>query len=135
MASKDIRDLTPFLQRVFFNFRSWYVRMFPGRDLVLTCTYRPREEQNELYQQGRTKPGPIVTNVDGIKVKGMHNYSPKEGGARAFDFAVLIKGKATWSEKYYDSAWLFFRQAGLTKKVSWGRNWKKFKDRPHIEEA
>lgn len=131
MASRDIRFLTPFLQRVFFNLRSWYVQMFPGRDLVLTCTYRSCEEQNELYQQGRTKPGPIVTNVDGIKVKGKHNYNP----AKAFDFAVLIDGKETWSDKYYDSAWLFFRQAGLTKKVSWGRNWKNFKDRPHIEEV
>jgi len=130
MTSRDIRDLTPFLQRVFFNFRSWYKRMFPVRDIVLTCTYRDPAEQNRLYKQGRTTPGPIVTNIDGIKKKSMHNYKP----ARAFDFAVVIHGKTTWDAKCYDSAWLFFRQAKLTKKVAWGRNWKNFKDYPHIEE-
>ena len=131
MTSTDIRDLTPFLQRIFFNFRSWYKRMFPARDLILTCTYRDTDEQNRLYQQGRTRPGKIVTNIDGIKKKSMHNYKP----ARAFDFAVKTGGKVEWEEKYYDSCWLFFRQAKLTEKISWGRNWKNFKDHPHIEEV
>jgi hypothetical protein len=76
-----------------------------------------------------------VTNIDGITKKSKHNYGQKEGGAKAFDFAVLINGKITWKESYYDAAWLFFRQAKLTKKVSWGRNWKNFKDYPHIEEV
>lgn len=131
MTSKNIRDLTPFLQRVFFNFRSWYKRMFPTRDIILTCTYRDCVEQNRLYQQGRTTHGLIVTNIDGVRKKSKHNYKP----ARAFDFSVKINDKITWNEKYYDSAWLFFREAKLTKKVSWGRNWKNFKDYPHIEEV
>ena len=106
--------------------------MFSRRDLILTCTYRDCDEQNRLYQQGRTRPGPIVTDIDGIKKKSMHNYKP----ARAFDFAVKINDKIIWSEKYYDSCWLFFRQAKLTKKVRWGRNFKgPMIDRPHIEEA
>jgi len=106
--------------------------MFPLRDIILTCTYRDCYEQNRLYQQGRTTPGQRVTNIDGVKNKSMHNYNP----ARAFDFAVVIRGIAKWDKKYYDAAWLFFRQSHLTRKLRWGRNWKgKLKDRPHIEEV
>jgi len=104
--------------------------MFPNRDLILTCTYRDTAEQRRLYQNGRTVKGKIVTNIDGVKKKSKHNHKP----AQAFDFAVLINGNETWDEKYYDSAWLFFREAKLTNKVSWGRTWKNFKDYPHIEE-
>jgi len=133
MASKDIRDLTPFLQRVFFNANAWYIRQFHVRRLVLTCTYRDTAEQQYCYASGRTRPGPILTKCDGIKKKSMHGYKP----ARAFDFAVEINGRITWNEKYYNSVWAFFRQAKLTRKVRWGgRDFgKDFRDWPHIEEA
>ena len=132
MVSRDIRDLTPFMQRVAFNFKSWYKRMFPRRDIILTCTYRDIYDQNRLYRRGRTKPGPWATDCDGVIKKSKHNYRP----SRAFDFAVKINGKISWKEKYYDSAWLFFREAKLTKKVRWGGNWSsKRKDRPHIQQV
>ena len=132
MPSRKESDLTPFLQRVFFNCRAWYRRKFPGRDLILTCTYRSVAEQNKCYQQGRTKPGRIITNIDGIKKKSMHNYRP----SRAFDFAIMRNGKCVWDYRYFNSLWLFFREAKLTKKVSWGRDWTgtSFKDYPHIQE-
>ncbi len=134
MTFSDIRYLTPLLQRVFFNFQAWAKRVI-HRDIILVCTYRDCAEQNILYHKGRLTPGPIVTNIDGINEKSKHNYSPAEGGARAFDFAFLVKGKPVWKEEWYDSCWLFFRQAKLTKKVRWGRDWKNFKDKPHIEEV
>jgi len=135
MASRDIRDLSPFLQRVFFNMNSWYQRHFKYRHLILTCTYRSVTEQYKLYCQGRVTKGPVVTYIDGITKKSMHNYRPSEGGARAFDFAVVIRGKARWDKKYYDPCWLFFREAHLTRKIRWGRDFKNFSDFPHIQEV
>lgn len=37
---------------------------------------RPIDEQNKLYQQGRTTPGKIVTYKDGYTNKSKHNYQP-----------------------------------------------------------
>jgi len=130
MASRDIRDLSPFLQRVFFNMNSWYQRHFKYRKLILTCTYRSVKEQQYLYGSGRYRKGPILTNCDGVRNKSMHNFLP----SRAFDFAVVIRGKARWDAKYFDSCWAFFRDAHLTKKIVWGRNFTTLKDRPHIQE-
>jgi len=130
MPSKEITDLTPFLQRVFFNFRAWVKRVL-HKDIVLVCAYRNVEEQQSEYAKGRTRPGKRTTNCDGVKNKSNHNYRP----SRAFDFSFMVKGKLIWDKKWYDSCWLFFRQAKLTEKVRWGRNWKNFKDYPHIEEV
>lgn len=52
-------------------------------DITILHGHRTPAEQNALYQQGRTKPGKIVTNVDGYNKKSRHNYSPSQ----AFDFA------------------------------------------------
>src|SRR5260370_15781004 len=35
-----------------------------GIDLVLIAALRPLDAQHALYEQGRTTPGPIVTNAD-----------------------------------------------------------------------
>ena len=56
---KDIAELTPMAQRA--------CRLFllkcegQGLKVRITETYRSQERQNELYAQGRTKPGQIVT--------------------------------------------------------------------------
>ena len=34
-----------------------------GVDVIITSTYRDKESQDALYAQGRTKPGPRVTNA------------------------------------------------------------------------
>jgi len=47
-------------------------------DCSIISGMRTPEEQNKLYQQGRTKPGPKVTNVDGFKIKSKHNFNPSQ---------------------------------------------------------
>jgi peptidoglycan L-alanyl-D-glutamate endopeptidase CwlK len=55
-----------------------------GFNLRITHGFRTHEEQNELYAQGRTKPGPIVTNARGGE--SMHNFG------LAFDVVDKEKG-------------------------------------------
>lgn len=43
-----------------------------GINILVTQGLRTREEQDALYAQGRTKPGPIVTNARGGQ--SQHNY-------------------------------------------------------------
>jgi peptidoglycan LD-endopeptidase CwlK len=96
-----------------------------GHDLLLTCTYRSVEEQAALYAQGRTKPGPRVTNLDGVTHKSNHNYTP----ARALDVCVLVQGKVSWDPAQYAPLGELAKRYGLV----WGGAWQTLKDYPHLE--
>jgi peptidoglycan L-alanyl-D-glutamate endopeptidase CwlK len=62
-----------------------------GLDVLIYCTYRSIEEQNELYKIGRSLPGKIVTNARGGQ--SWHNFHA------AFDFVPMIGGKPQWADK------------------------------------
>lgn len=102
-----------------------YEAEHPGKHVVITCVYRSPEEQAELYTHGRTQPGPIVTQLDGVTQRSQHNMDP----ARAIDFCVTIGGKVTWDVQEYEVAGPFFEAQGLI----WGGRWKTFRDMPHVE--
>ena len=95
-----------------------------GRPIV-TEGYRSPAAQDALFEQGRTKPGAIVTYKRGGESK--HNLVP----ARALDVAFLLSnGQVSWSAE------LLAKFAGLMKRaagVRWGGDWPGFKDRPHFE--
>ncbi len=78
-------------------------------------------EQDALYAQGRTKPGKVVTNARGGQSN--HNYG------LALDFAPVVNGTVSWNDKLFQPFGKWADAAGL----SWGGNWKKFKDMPHVE--
>jgi peptidoglycan L-alanyl-D-glutamate endopeptidase CwlK len=101
-------------------------------DFGLSWTYRSPEKQNKLYQQGRTLPGDIITNCDGIKSKSKHNYLP----ALAFDFFVIIDGKVTWDEQYYKAVGAHIKETAkiLCIKIKWPIELSKGRfDWPHIQ--
>jgi peptidoglycan L-alanyl-D-glutamate endopeptidase CwlK len=47
-------------------------------DFGISHGQRTPEEQNELYQKGRTTPGSIVTYLDGYNKKSKHNETPSQ---------------------------------------------------------
>ncbi|MGG4188043.1 M15 family metallopeptidase [Paenibacillus peoriae] len=89
-------------------------------------------EQNELYAQGRTKPGPKVTNAKGGT--SYHNFGV------AVDFALLLPDgrSVSWDTKLDGNA---DRKAGWIQVVDiakdlgfeWGGDWKTFTDLPHFQ--
>ena len=94
---------------------------------------RTIEEQNDLYAQGRTKPGSIVTNAKGGS--SLHNYG------LAIDICWLYK-QPDGSYKYDDKkSWKtgpnffkvikIFKEAGFT----WGGDFKSIVDEPHFEKT
>ena len=96
-----------------------------GRPIV-TEGYRSPAAQDALFEQGRSKPGPVVTYKRGGESR--HNLVP----ARALDVAFLLaNGQVSWSAE------LLGRFARLMKAASaavrWGGDWPKFKDWPHFE--
>jgi peptidoglycan L-alanyl-D-glutamate endopeptidase CwlK len=87
-----------------------------------------------LYAQGRTAPGRVVTNVDGVRNRS--NHQPKSDG---YGYAVDLYPSPGGAVNVNDVAGLT-RVAGHIKNVAkglgialeWGGDWK-MRDYPHFE--
>jgi peptidoglycan L-alanyl-D-glutamate endopeptidase CwlK len=117
MASRNPKDLIPELEIIYASFKNEMDKA--GEDFILTCTYRSQEEQNELWEKGRNKPGQIVT----------WTKKSKHTERKAFDIAILKNGKITWNIKDYFMAGEIGRKLGL----DWGGSWVRSKDYPHFQ--
>ncbi|WP_280637246.1 peptidoglycan-binding protein [Alkalihalobacillus sp. BA299] len=91
---------------------------------VIISGFRSIEKQNELYEQGRSKPGNIVTNAPGGH--SYHNYG------LAVDIGILNPdGKSfNWNDL---NAFKQLGQIGVSLGFEWGGNWRTFKDYPHFQ--
>jgi peptidoglycan LD-endopeptidase CwlK len=91
--------------------------------IIVIQGMRSFEESNALYAQGRTEPGPIVT--DAPAGESYHNYG------LAFDFAMVTDGK---DDDVVGPHWMtvvdIMKAAGMT----WGGDFPQgFCDAPHFE--
>lgn len=126
-SEKRLMYLHPNLQKFFIEL----LKISPY-DFSISQGVRTAEEQNKLYQQGRTVPGKIITNCDGYKSKSKHQVK-EDGFGYAGDIAILVDGKVTWEEKYYEQIANVGRELMKKYNIEWGGNWKNFKDLPHFE--
>jgi hypothetical protein len=93
-----------------------------GTDLRITQGYRSIEEQNKFYAQGRTTPGPKITNAKGGQ--SYHQYG------LAFDVVVMQNGVPNWNVTVSPGiAWLATEIYGF----EWGGNFNSIKDYPHFQ--
>jgi peptidoglycan L-alanyl-D-glutamate endopeptidase CwlK len=86
------------------------------------CGNRTYEEQDDLYAQGRSKPGSIVTKAKGGQ--SMHNFGT------AFDIGIFsMDGKHYLGESPdYAKVGKIGKKLGL----EWGGSWE-FVDEPHFQ--
>ena len=120
LNSRDIDLLRP---DVAANCHLWVERCrAAGLNVLVTNTVRDREYQAYLYEQGRTRPGGIVTNSP---VPTFH----ADTSGLAFDFCKNVKGHE------YDDKDFFREAAAIAKEMgfSWGGDWRSFVDLPHIQ--
>jgi len=94
-----------------------------GYPIVLTDGGRTFAAQHALYEQGRTKPGKIVTNAD--SGESPHNF----GLSIDFAFGDAL-GQPTWPN---DAPWGKVAAIGKSLGLKWGGDWASFKDQPHLE--
>ncbi|UFT99676.1 M15 family metallopeptidase [Radiobacillus kanasensis] len=102
-----------------------------GINILITDGWRSIEVQNQLYEQGRTEDGSIVTNVQGGE--SYHNYG------LAIDFAIKLEnGDVIWDMTYdgnknKEADWM--EVVGIAKSLGfeWGGDWNNFKDYPHFQ--
>lgn len=90
--------------------------------LVITSGARSLAVQQALWDQGRTKPGKIVTHAR--PGTSWHNYG------LAFDVAPVVDGKAAWPNDL--KLWHRIGELGESVGLSWGGRWK-VADLPHFE--
>ena len=97
-----------------------------GIDLLVTSTYRDHESQAELYAQGRTKPGKIVTKAK--PGQSWHNWKV------AVDVVPLRNGKPVWGTTGADSElWEKVGEIGESVGLEWAGRWKTFKEFAHFQ--
>ena len=98
-----------------------------GHDIIITDGVRTAAQQAALYAQGRTSPGKIVTNCDGVHKLSNHQ-AKGDGLGYAVDVAWRVEGRITW-----EGPWDYLGQVAEECGLSWGGRWSTFPDRPHLE--
>lgn len=108
------------------DFKNFVEDAEEGLDITIRIAQglRTIDEQNALYAQGRTKPGPRVTNAKGGQ--SYHNYG------LAIDIVPLINNGTALDWNYDYKKFLPYAEAyGL----SWGGYFKTIVDKPHFEKT
>ena len=120
LNSRNLNDLAPLVKAKAEAFIKACAAQ--GIDVLITSTYRDAESQAALYAQGRTAPGPKVTNAK--PGQSWHNWRC------AFDFVPLVNGKAQWND-----AALFKRCGEIAEGVGleWAWRWKTFTEMAHCQ--
>ena len=123
-SQKNIDTLNPKVRSVFTNClialkKHFQERGIAARYIAGTRTYA---EQDALYAQGRTKPGPIVTKA--------------RGGESYHNFGIAVDVGLFLPDGRYLGESSFYREIGkvveIYSQLEWGGNWK-FVDEPHIQ--
>ena len=120
--SRDLAKLRPRTQVKAEAFKAGCLAI--GIPVLIYSTLRDTESQDQLYAQGRSLPGKIVTNAKGGD--SYHQYGV------AFDFVPLTNGVPDWNnlDKYEKCA-----EVGRNVGLEWGGDFKSFKDRPHMQDT
>ena len=95
-----------------------------GFDLIVTATSRTLAEQAALYAQGRTTPGPRVTNAP--PGTSAHNYG------LAIDIVPTVNGKPDWNG--HDAVWQQIGNLGQAAGLEWfGAPGSPYVEMPHFQ--
>ena len=120
-SEKNIRTLLPEVQPLARQLIERGVAQ--GINVKVISGYRSYKEQDELYAQGRTKPGKIVTKARGGY--SFHNFQT------AFDVGIFSKdGKTYYGES---NAYKTIGEIGESLGLEWGGRWDEFDDPPHFQ--
>lgn len=127
-TEKRVAQLHPKVKEDFINFIN-DAEAALGITIRITQGLRPFAEQAALYAQGRT----VFVDSKGRKLGIVTNAKPGQSFHQyglAVDLAIMVDGKVDWNFDY-SKLKPFAAKYG----ISWGGDWKSFKDRPHFEKG
>lgn len=119
---RDITQLHPELQKKLQRLSAECDKA--GLKIGISECLRSTAEQDALYAQGRTKPGPIVTKCKGSNYASMHQWGV------AFDF-YRNDGKGAYNDR--DNFFTKVGKIGQKIGLEWGGSWKSIVDKPHFQ--
>jgi len=119
-SAANIATLRPDAQQ---KAREWLLKCLEaGINVKVICGTRTYKEQDALYAQGRSTPGPKVTNAPA-------GYSWHNFGV-GWDFVVFDStGQPQWESPLMEKCGKIAESLGL----EWGGHWTNFQDIPHIQ--
>jgi peptidoglycan L-alanyl-D-glutamate endopeptidase CwlK len=94
-----------------------------GKDVRIISGTRTYNEQNTIYAQGRTTPGPVVSHARGGQSN--HNFGI------AWDIGIFNNGSYSINDEEYISLADTILPHITT--LEWGGNWHSIKDNPHYQ--
>ncbi|TAK81830.1 MAG: M15 family peptidase [Aquabacterium sp.] len=101
-----------------------------GHPMLILEGVRTAERQAILYAQGRTAPGAIVTQCDGLKTKSHHQVHA-DGFGHAVDCVFLVDGQPSWNPAL---PWAVYGAMVIAEGLIWGGSWHHgLIDLPHAE--
>ncbi len=89
-----------------------------AEDFTVIEGLRTRQRQQQLYDQGRTTSGPVVTWT----MKSNH-LKQEDGFGHAVDLAVIIGGVVHWERSDPVSKAMFEASRRLGTAIRWGADW------------
>ena len=119
-SAANIATLRPDAQQ---KAREWLLKCLEaGINVKIIAGTRTYKEQDALYAQGRSTPGPKVTNAPA-------GYSWHNFGV-GWDFLVFDStGQPQWESPLMEKCGKIAESLGL----EWGGHWTNFQDIPHIQ--
>ena len=115
------------VKAVLADVSDWCRVHYTGYTAEIAEGYRSVKRQQELYAQGRTSKGAIVTQRDGVKAPSNHQ------SALAADICPRHHAYGlTWPSDDHPF-WVYLGHAARAQGLKWGGDWHSFKDMPHIE--
>lgn len=116
-SCRDINELEPSAQAAL---KLWLERCKAANlPVLITETYRSQARQDYLYEQGRSRPGNIVTST----------RNSKHTGRRAWDICKNVKGQEYSDDSFFAACGAIATELG----IEWGGNWTGFVDKPHFQ--
>ena len=109
-----------------------------GTPFKLVEGFRTVDRQQWLYGSGRPtvvpfgRPGPIVTQRDGVKKLSNHQGNGAPGSGRGAECYPVRNGKV-FIPPSSDPVWEQYARAAEAHGLSAGHHWATFKDSPHVE--
>ena len=100
-----------------------------GFPMMVTDGIRTQQAQQQLYAQGRTKPGAIVTHADGVTKHSNHQVKADTFG-HAVDCCFVVDGKPSWDARL---PWRCYGACVEALGLKWGGAWTSLVDLPHAE--
>ncbi len=125
----------------------WLAKKRSDIDFDISCTFREIKIQKQYYAQGRTTPGRIITDIDGVEKLGKHNIIPAEA---ADLYCYTEKGETSYTPEQTcyiggivtSAAKELLEKGEISHGIIWGANWdgdgtllkdQDFDDIPHFE--